>query len=284
MTRVLVAGASGFIGKALIEQLLLNEGLEIVALSRKERESKHPRLKWKKCDLFSLKDVREAMEGCDSAYYLVHSMIPSASLSQGSFYDFDLLMADNFARAAKQFQIQQVIYLGGMIPKGIELSWHLRSRLEVEDTFRNWQVPLTTLRAGLIVGPNGSSFTILQKLVERLPLMVCPSWTLTQSQPVALKDIVRVLVKSLNRAETLNRIFDIGGPDIVTYQQLLFRTALMSGRHPKIINFNIIPLGLSRFWVSIITGTSKDLVYPLVLSLKYPMLAAPIISGSMLQI
>ena len=121
MRKVLIAGASGFIGRALIEHLLDSDDLEIVGISRAQKKSHHPRLTWKKCDLFSLKDIIEASVGCDEVYYLVHSMLPSASLSQGTFYDFDLIMADNMVRAARENHIGHIIYLGGMIPPGVDL-------------------------------------------------------------------------------------------------------------------------------------------------------------------
>jgi uncharacterized protein YbjT (DUF2867 family) len=275
MRKILIAGASGFIGRALIDQLLKQDNIQIVALSRGTRESHDPRVEWKKCDLFSLKDITIAMEGCDEAYYLVHSMLPSASLSQGQFYDFDLIMADNFIRAGLAHHLKHIIYLGGMIPAGEELSWHLRSRLEVEETFRHSSIKTTVLRAGLIIGPHGSSFTILQRLIERLPLMICPAWTNTRSQPVALKDIVKVLVRSLNDPSLQGRIYDIAGPEVITYQGLIAKASAKIKKTTTVFTLNIIPLALSRLWVSLITGVPKDLVYPLVLSLRYEMLPSP---------
>jgi uncharacterized protein YbjT (DUF2867 family) len=275
MQKVLIAGASGFIGQALIKKLLTDPTIEIVALSRSKRSSDHPRLVWKQCDLFSMFDISQAMEGCDQAYYLVHSMLPSAALSQGSFYDFDLILADNFSRCAKASSIQHLIYLGGMIPDSRPLSWHLKSRLEVEDALRMTGIKVTTLRAGLIIGKEGSSFEILRKLVARLPFMVCPAWTLTESQPIALEEILEVMVEVLNRKEVQGRIYDVGGPEVLTYQKLLLMTAKALGKQPRMVSFNLIPLKVSRFWVRWITGASRDLVYPLVLSLKYRMVADP---------
>ena len=274
MNRILVAGASGFIGKALIKVLLQNEDYEIVALSRRDQESNHPRLIWRRCDLFSLKDLNECMGEVNQAYYLVHSMLPSAALSQGSFYDFDLLMADNFARAAKKANVSHIVYLGGMIPEIGELTWHLKSRLEVEETLRSSQITTTTIRAGLIIGPHGSSFTILQKLVERLPIMVCPPWTKTLSQPVALQDMIRVLVRVIESPNLKGKIYDIGGTEILNYQDLILKTAHLAGKSPPLLTLTLIPLRLSRFWVSLITSSPRNLVYPLVLSLKHEMLAA----------
>jgi uncharacterized protein YbjT (DUF2867 family) len=275
MSKILITGASGFIGKALIQTLLDQTEHEIIALSRYERSSDHPRLTWKRCDLFSLKDLMNVMEGIDVAYYLVHSMLPSASLSQGTFYDFDLLLADNFRRAAEVFKIKHIIYLGGMIPEAGNLSWHLKSRLEVEQALRSSAIPVTALRAGLIIGPDGSSFTILERLTERLPMLVCPAWTRTLSQPIALQDVMKVMKRALEDPSVRGRIFDIGGKEVVSYQNLIQKTAVMLGRKRPIYNLNLIPLGLSRFWVSLVTGVSRDLVYPLVLSLKHEMLQHP---------
>jgi uncharacterized protein YbjT (DUF2867 family) len=273
--KVLIAGASGFIGRALIEKLLTREDVEIVALSRTPRVSPHPRLVWKRCDLFSMKDIQESMSGCTEAYYLVHSMLPSADLSQGSFYDSDLILADNFVRCAKGAGVRHIIYLGGMIPDGGKLSWHLRSRLEVEECLRLSGIPVTTLRAGLIIGKNGSSFEILHRLVERLPLMVCPAWTNTESQPIALEEILSVLEQCLLDPSVQGRIYDVGGPEVLTYQALILKTARALGLRRRLYSFNLIPLKFSGIWVRLITGVSKDLVYPLVLSLLHRMVAHP---------
>ena len=274
MRKILIAGASGFIGHALIDSLLNDENIEIVGLSRGPKTSHHPRLTWKKCDLFSLKDITLALEGCESAYYLVHSMLPSASLSQGAFYDFDLIMADNFVRAALHHNLAHIIYLGGMIPVTDELSWHLRSRLEVEETFLSSGIKTTVLRAGLIIGPHGSSFTILERLIRRLPIMICPAWTKTLSQPVALKDVIKTLGRVLKEEPLQGKVYDIGGPEIVTYQGLIQKAGEKIRKKSKLFTINIIPLSLSRFWVSLVTGVPKKLVYPLVLSLKHEMLAS----------
>lgn len=272
MRKILIAGASGFIGRALIDRLLKEQNIHIVALSRGTRDSHDPRVEWRKCDLFSLKDINLAMKDCEEAYYLVHSMLPSASLSQGTFYDFDLIMADNFIRAGKSNGLKHIIYLGGMIPMLDDLSWHLRSRLEVEITFRSSEIPTTVLRAGLIIGPNGSSFTLLERLIERLPVMICPQWTETRSQPIALDDVINVLVRSLTNKEIQNKIYDIAGPEILTYQNLIRKTAVKIKANTRLFTLNVIPLSLSRFWVTLITGVPRNLVYPLVLSLRHEML------------
>lgn len=270
-----IAGGSGFVGKSLIRSLLETTDFNIIALSRYERESHHPRLEWRKCDLFSLKDIAQALVGCDQAVYLVHSMLPSAALSQGTFYDFDLLIADNFARVAEAQGITHIVYLGGMIPKKDTLSWHLKSRLEVEKTLDKGLVKVTALRAGLIMGASGSSFTILQRLIERLPILICPSWTETKSQPIDLDDVIRVIIRVLTTSELQGRVFDISGKEIISYKELIKKASKLIKMQRAVIVLSVIPIGLSRFWVSLITGVPRDLVYPLVLSLKHEMIASP---------
>ena len=136
-------------------------------------------------------------------------------------------------------------------------------------------IKTTVLRAGLIVGPHGSSFTIVQKLIERLPVMICPAWTRTRSQPVALKDVIKVLFRAYKEKEIQGNIYDIAGPEVVTYQDLIIRAAKKIRKSTTLITLNIIPLSISRLWVSVITGVPRDLVYPLVLSLKHEMLPSP---------
>lgn len=270
--KILIAGASGFIGQALIRELLETTDYELVALSRYPRNSDNTRVEWRQADLFSLKDTSNAMNGCDEAIYLVHSMLPSASLAQGKFYDYDLIMADNFRRAAEKTKLKHIVYLGGMIPKNIELSWHLKSRLEVEQTLKAGDISVTTLRAGLIVGPQGSSFVILQRLIERLPVMITPDWAQTRSQPIYVGDVMKVIGRALRDKSLQGKIYDLGGNIILSYQDLMAKASQVMHRRRTFLHLNIIPLSLSRLWVKLVSGVHKDLVYPLVLSLKYPML------------
>ncbi len=269
--KILITGASGFIGQALIEELLLHTDYQLVGISRYKQKSEHPRFEWKQGDLFSLKDISNAMEGCDEAVYLVHSMLPSASLAQGEFYDYDLIMADNFRRAAEQQNLKHIVYLGGIIPKNTELSWHLRSRLEVEQTLKAGNICVSTLRAGLIIGAKGSSFVILKRLVERLPIMITPDWAQTRSQPVYIADVIKVVSRVLSTDSVKGKVYDLGGKTILSYQDLMIKTSEIMNKKRVFLHFNIIPIGLSRFWVKLVSGVHKDLVYPLVLSLKYPM-------------
>lgn len=174
---IAISGASGYIGKNLIKQL--KDKAHIIALSRSIEHKEHTDdLTWRQADLFSLGDAESALEGVDYAVYLVHSMLPSARLTQARFEDMDFILADNFAQAATKNNVKQIIYLSGIIPENeTELSRHLESRREVETVLNAYDVPVTTVRAGLIVGPSGSSFPIVKKLVKRLPFMALPKWT-----------------------------------------------------------------------------------------------------------
>ena len=146
--KVAIAGATGFVGRHLIESLLA-QGYSVVALSRRANSHKETTdLRWVNCDLFSRKDSLNALKGCDFAFYLTHSMSPTARLAQGNFADYDLILADNFARSAKANQLRQIVYLGGIIPEDLSLSRHLLSRLEVERTLATSTVPVTSLRLG----------------------------------------------------------------------------------------------------------------------------------------
>ena len=272
--RVAVAGASGFVGSALLPALA--ERFDVVALTRDP--SRAPAgangVEWRGCDLFSLLDAEKALAGADLAVYLVHSMMPSARLVQGSFEDLDLIAADNFARAARAAGVRQVVYLGGLLPGSTEgLSRHLASRLEVEEALRAGGVPVTTLRAGLVVGPGGSSFDMMARLVRRLPAMVCPAWTSTRTQPVALGDVVAVILGVLDERGTFGATADLGGPQVTTYLGMLEATARALGVRRLFLRVGLFTPRLSTLWVRLVTGAPRELVAPLVESLSHEMVA-----------
>lgn len=270
--KVAVAGASGYIGSALGP--VLARRFDTVGLSRRARPPGGGYGQWRATDLFSLADAERGLAGCDRAVYLVHSMLPTDRLAQGRFEDFDLICADNFARAASLVGIKQIVYLGGLTPseaKG-ELSRHLASRLETERALASHGVPVTTLRAGLVIGRGGSSFVMMQRLVARLPLMLCPVWTGTLTQPVALDDVVRIIDACLGR-DDLAGAHDIGCPEAVSYREMMQATAQALGKQRRLISVPFLTTGLSRLWVSLISGAPKELVAPLIQSLAHPMVA-----------
>lgn len=274
---IVVAGASGYIGRAVIPELQKKfPNAIITGLSRAQHATPGEKVQWRDCDLFSLKSIELAMPpNVDMALYLVHSMGPTAQMDQGTFADYDLILADNFARALKKAAPKHLIYLAGLIPHGEELSLHLQSRLEVEETFRQYQIPMTVLRAGLIFGKAGSSFQILLKLVKRLPIMLCPQWTQTLTTPVDLQTVVDT-IRSVALDEThVGKVYDLSGCRPLTYVQMMRDTAKRLGLRRLFLPVPFFTPTLSRLWVSLITNTPKALVYPLVESLRHEMVARP---------
>jgi len=266
---VAVAGASGFVGSALLPVLAAD--FDVVAL-RRTPATELPGVRWQRCDLFSLLQTERALEGADYAVYLVHSMLP-ARLTQARFEDMDFILADNFARAAARAGVKQILYLGGIIPDDSRLSRHLASRLEVEIVLAARGVPVTSLRAGLIVGPQGSSFRMVVRLVKRSPLLLCPHWTRSMTQPVGLRDVVSLLRYCVGREEMYGRAFDLGGPEVMTYVDLMRRTAERLGKRRCIVAVPFIPTRLSVLGMRLITGAHRELVAPLVESLRHAMVA-----------
>ena len=269
--KLVIAGASGFVGQALAPALA--ERFHVIGLSRTARQPGGGFEEYRACDLFSLSQAEEALEGAEYAVYLVHNMMPSARLTQGDFEDLDIVCADNFARAAAAAGVKHIVYLSGLCPAGTELSKHLRSRCEVERTLASYVVPVTTLRAGLILGGRGSSFQVMARLVRRLPLMICPRWTNTKTQPIALRDVVSLIAGVVGREDCYDRAFDIGAPDVVTYKQMMSMTATALGKRRLFIPSRVLSPGLSRLWITLITGAPKALVGPLVQSLRHEMVA-----------
>ncbi len=275
MKTVAIAGASGFIGQNLINQLLKDTDYKILALSRSEKESKTERITWKKCDLFSVLDIEKAIHGADELIYLVHSMQPSAHLDQASFSDYDLILADNFGRAARKLGICNTIYLGGLIPKETKLSTHLQSRYEVELALAENIENYIFLRAGLILGHGGSSFHILLNLVKRLPIMICPKWTQNQTSPIHINQVTKTIVEILRLEKKEKQVYDLASSDSKSYLEVLKDTAKELGLKRVFIKFPVSLIYLSRLWVSLISGASRMLVYPLVESLKHTLNADP---------
>ncbi|MEM8610139.1 MAG: NAD(P)H-binding protein [Myxococcota bacterium] len=271
--RLVIAGASGFVGRALAP--LLSERFHVIGLSRSARPPGEGFAEYRTCDLFSLLQAEGALEGVEYAVYLVHNMMPSASLTQGDFADLDVVCADNFARAAARAGVKQIVFLGGLSPADDSLSRHIESRLETERVLAGHGVPVTTLRAGLILGGRGSSFQIMARLVQRLPLMVCPRWTRTRTQAIALKDVVSLLNYVVGREAHYGRVHDISAPDVVTYREMMRMTAEALGVRRLMIPSLFLSPGLSRLWVSLITGAPRALVAPLIQSLRHEMLAGP---------
>lgn len=270
-TTIAVAGATGFVGRALVADLARD--FDVLGLSRGDKPIAGARVR--KVDLLDAAATREALEGATSAVYLVHSMMPGERLVQGRFEDIDLIVADNFARAAADAGVAHIVYLGGLVPPDGPRSRHIASRVEVEGALAAYGVPVTTLRAGLVFGPGGSSSRIVFNLAKRLPVMVCPRWTDVDTQPIALEDVVALIRYALEHpGETRGETYDIGGPDVVTYRRLMEDVGeAMLGRRPLTVGVPVLTPQLSRLWVSLVTGAPRELVSPLIGSLSHPMVA-----------
>ena len=272
---VAIAGATGFIGKWFIDKY--RNDFKIIALSRNKLKNPSDNgVEWRQVDLYSISSTTKALENVDVGIYLVHSMQPSTRMNQGSFEDTDIILADNFSRAAQQCKLEQIIYVGGILPKDeFTMSKHLRSRYEVVKTLASGSTPLTSIRAGIIIGPNGSSFRIVQKLVENLPVMACPEWTKSLNQPIDILDALRIIKWCIGNKKTFNKPLEIGGDQVIRYMDLLKITANKMNKKRLIFSLSFITVGLSKLWVSVITGTSKSLVSPLIESLKHTMTLNP---------
>ncbi|ADV62646.1 NAD-dependent epimerase/dehydratase [Isosphaera pallida ATCC 43644] len=274
-----IAGATGFVGQTL--RRVLADRFQIIGLTRSTTRAKRvdpddPTI-WRRCDLFDPVEVRKALRGVDQVLYLVHSMLPSARLTQASFMDLDLLMADTVGRAAAEQGVKRIVYLGGITPTEDRsaLSPHLASRLEVEEALRSHGAAVISLRAGLIVGAGGSSFNMLVNLVRRLPVLILPPWVSTPSQPIALADVVRAVQWSLNRPEGESGVYDIGGPDILTYREMVERAVAVMRLKRPIYTVSWAPTWLVKRLVSLVSGAPSALVDPLIESQIHPMIASP---------
>jgi uncharacterized protein YbjT (DUF2867 family) len=243
--RVLVTGASGFVGSRLATALD-DAGHEVLAMTRnpdRYRGAGRP----VRGDVADEDSLRAALEGCAAAYYLVHS------LDSPDFQERDASAARCFARAAADAGVARIIYLGGLGNDSDDLSAHLRSRREVEGLLADGGVPVTTLRAGIVIGHGGVSWEMTRQLVAHLPAMVTPRWVHTRTQPIAIADVVRYLVGVLEAPEAEGRAFDVGGPEVLQYVEMLTRVADIQGRRLLIVPVPLLSPRLSSYWLSLVT-------------------------------
>jgi uncharacterized protein YbjT (DUF2867 family) len=261
-----VTGVTGYVGGRLVPELLA-AGHRVRAVARHtgrlRDRSWYSEIEPIEADASDLAAMREAMTGADVAYFLIHSM--------GAGKDFeakDRHVAMAFARAAREMGVGRIIYLGGMHPDTGRLSPHMASRKEVGDILLNSGVPTTVLQAAVILGSGSASFEMMRYLTERLPVMTTPSWVTNRVQPIAIRDVLRYLVGSASMPADVSRCFDIGGPEVLTYREMMQRYAAVAGLRERVI----VPVGvltprLSSLWVSLVTPVPASLARPLVDSL-----------------
>ena len=270
--KILLTGATGYIGRRLLT-VLLEQGHDVVCIVRDKarldiKKYKPEQVVVVEADLMKLSTMEHLAKDIDAAYYLVHSM----NMSSGDFSKEEKRSADNFVKYIDKTQAQQIIYLGGIVNEA-QLSKHLESRKAVEEELRKSTVPVTALRAGIIVGSGSASFEIIRDLVEKLPVMVAPKWLKTKCQPIAIRNVVQLLSGVLHRKYTYNKHFDIYGPDTLTYKQMLQQFAQVRKLKRRIIVVPVFTPRLSSFWLYFVTSTSFPLAKNLVDSMKVDVVA-----------
>jgi uncharacterized protein YbjT (DUF2867 family) len=276
--RILVSGASGFIGRRLVRRLLLSPcstNWSIRCMTRNANSlsgyfhDDRGSLEIVQADVQNYPELVKALAGVDIAFYLIHSM-EGSSKEWKKFAERDRNAAENFAKAVNEAGVSRVIYLGGLTYAPVqELSKHMRSRMEVGEILKKSNAAVTIFRAAVILGRGGGSFQMLQYLVERLPLMVCPKWVLTKCQPIAIDDVIEYLVRSIETNETKSKTFDIGGPEILTYLDMMVQYGKTLKKSIKIIIIPYLTPRLSSYWIDLITPVKASLARPLIDSLKH---------------
>ena len=265
---ILVTGARGFIGSRLVSHLT-ERGIKVKAMSRRLVSSDDAGgVRYVKADAFNADELARALRDVDIAYYLLHSM----EGDKGSWEDFadrEETQARNFVKAAASAGVKRIIYLGGLADDSGHLSRHMQSRRRVGMILAGSSIPVTELRASIIIGAEGSSYAMLRYLVERLPVMVCPRWVKSLAQPISVDDVVTYLARCAEHPETAGRIFEIGGPDVLSYEELMRTYAGYLGKTIRIIQIPALTTRLSSYWVDLVTPVSASLARPLVESLVH---------------
>ena len=263
---ILVTGSTGFIGKKLLTKLD-ETGFKVKAMSR----SKYPdteNTRYVQANAFDADSLCIAIEGVETAFYLLHSMEGSKK-EWAEFANREKQQAQNFLKAATQSGVKRIIYLGGLVNESLHLSKHMKSRHDVGKILASGDIPVTELRASVIVGAEGGSYAMLRYLVERLPLMVCPKWVKSQTQPIAVDNVVDYLIGVMKNSETSGKILEIGGPEVMTYEQLMRLYSYILNRNLTVIQIPFLTPRLSSYWIDLVTPVKASLARPLVDSLVH---------------
>ncbi|MDI1355171.1 MAG: SDR family oxidoreductase [bacterium] len=272
--KVLLTGVTGYIAQRLLP-VLLEDGHEVICCVRdKNRFNKKnystANLSLIEADFLNKESLQQIPKDIDVAYYLIHSM----STESGHFENMEELCATNFKNRIEQTTTKQVVYLSG-ISNADELSKHLSSRKNVETVLSGSTFALTTLKAGIIVGSGSASFEIIRDLVEKLPFMIAPRWLKTKCQPIAIRNVVEFLIGVIGKTETYNNSYDIGGPDVLSYKEMLLRFAKIRGLQRRIVSVPVMTPKISSYWLYFVTATSYALAKNLVNSMKIEVICKP---------
>jgi uncharacterized protein YbjT (DUF2867 family) len=262
---VAVLGATGFIGRALVPTLA--ERHEVVAISRRGDAPAQRGVRPAAADAGDAASVRRALAGVDVVYYLVHS------LGSPDFSSVDARAASTVAREASRAGVKQIVYLGGLGDDARELSPHLRSRAETGRALAAGDVPVTTLRAAIVIGRGSAGFETIVALVDRLPVMIAPKWVSMPTQPIALEDVVGYLAGVAGENAALGETFDLGGPEVLTYRAMIQRIGRLRGKHPRIVQVPVLSPRLSSYWLHLVTPVRASVSRPLVEGLRNPTVA-----------
>ena len=265
--KILLTGANGYIGRRLLPVLVMN-GHEVICLVRDKRrieveENIEAKISYLEADLLEPDSLNGIPKDIDAAYYLVHSMGSSSK----KFHELEQSTATNFVEAIDKTDCKHIVYLSG-ISNDESLSKHLKSRKRVEEILDSAKASLTVLRAAIIIGSGGASFEIIRDLVEKLPVMVAPKWLKTKCQPISIRNVIHYLSECLGKEATYGNTYDIGGPDVLTYKQMLLQFAEIRGLKRYILTLPVLTPRLSSYWLHFVTSTQYKIASSLVDSMK----------------
>ena len=259
--RVAVFGATGTVGQALLARLVPSH--DVTGVSRSPRPDRDG-VRWVVADVGNPTAVRDAVDGAEVVYYLVHS------LGTPDYAARDRRGAAILARAAQGAGVRQIVYLGGLGSDADDLSEHLQSRRETEQVLASGEVPVTVIRAAVVIGRGSTAFETIVALVDRLPGMVCPRWVSTPTQPIAIGDMVTYLAGVCGLQETFGQTYEAGGPEVMTYRRMIEEIAAIRGRHPLIVEVPVLTPRLSSHWLALITPVNAAMARPLIDGLRNP--------------
>lgn len=270
--RVLLTGATGFVGLHVYPHLI-EAGLSVLCGSRDPEgaQKRYPGRVFRKIDVADYTSTRSALEGCDAALYLVHSMA-DAPVAESDYEEREYRSAVNFARAAEEAGLRRVVYLGGIQPRG-KISKHLRSRMRTGEALRAGKVSAIELQATMIIGAGSESWRIVRDLAARLPIMLLPRWLSSKSQPVYVDDVCAALVHALTVEIPENRAYTLPGPEIMSAREIIQRTAQLLGHFPRMLGLPVITPKLSSYWISLVTRANNQISSQLVEGLRSDLVA-----------